>query len=354
MARDVPSSQIVEPRTNALLPPKAFAALLAALAAALVIAVLSYRSLISRSAAADAMNHTKQVQEQTGKVLSALQDGETGQRGYLLTANEHYLEPYEAAHEKVPGLIAVLRQLTIDNPVQQERIAELEAATRNKFDELAETIAHERAGDHAGALAIVRTDRGKAAMDRARGTLDEMLTSEQALLTERTDAWEASVTSRAYVVFGGVGVLVLMIILIGVLASRDYRAVATEAWVRRVQAALVTEIQGDVRLESLGDKILRSLSRNLRAMVGAVFVTEGNQLRRIGGTAVAGDAATTRRLGEGVLGEAAREGTLVYIDKLPADYLKISTGLGEGRPQALALAPAVVDGQVVAVTELAF
>jgi len=52
-------------------------------------------------------------------------------------------------------------------------------------------------------------------------------------------------------VFVGVGVLILMIILIAVLASRDYRAVAAEAWVRRIQVALTTEMQGDVRLESL-------------------------------------------------------------------------------------------------------
>ena len=329
-------------------------ALIGALLAAAVIAVLSYRSLITRSDAADAMNHTKQVQQQTEKVLSALRDGETGQRGFLLTGSDRYLEPYEQGREQLPGLIAVLRQLTADNPTQLERITELEAIAKTKFDEMAETLAHERAHDHAGALAIVRSDRGKNAMDRARTLLGEMEDAEQALLVHRTAAWEDSVTSSSYIVFGGVGVLIVMIVLIGVLASRDYRAVASEAWVRRVQVALTTEMQGDVRLDSLGDKVLRTLSGNLAAPVGAVYAVDGAQLRRIAGIALAPDAALTKKLGEGLGGEAARSGTVVHIDNLPTDYLRVGSALGDGKPSALAIAPAVVDGQVVAVTELAF
>ncbi|HET9992265.1 MAG TPA: CHASE3 domain-containing protein, partial [Kofleriaceae bacterium] len=329
-------------------------ALVAALLAAAVIAILSYRSLITRSDSADAMNHTKQVQQQIEKALSALRDGETGQRGFLITGAERYLEPYERGREQLPGLLAVLRQLTADNPTQQQRISEVEAIAKTKFDEMAETLALERAHDHAGALAIVRTDRGKNSMDRARALLGEMEDSEQALLTQRTQAWEDSVTSSSYVVFGGVGVLIVMIVLIGVLASRDYRAVAAEAWVRRIQVALTTEMQGDVRLDSLGEKVLRTLSGNLHAPVGAVYAVDGAQLRRIAGVALAPDAAVTKKLGEGLGGEAARAGSIVHIDDLPADYLRISSALGDSRPRALVVAPAVVDGQVVAVTELAF
>jgi signal transduction histidine kinase/CheY-like chemotaxis protein/CHASE3 domain sensor protein len=344
----------IEKRSTAFLPTNAMVALIGALLAAAVIAILSYRSLITRSDAADAMNHTKQVQEETERVLSALRDGETGQRGFLITGSDRYLEPYERGREQLPGLIAVLRQLTVDNPTQLQRISELEGIAKSKFDEMAETVRRERANDHAGALAIVRTDRGKNSMDRARTLLGEMSDVEQGLLSQRTRAWEDSVTSSTYVVFGGVGVLIIMIILIGVLASRDYRAVAAEAWVRRVQVALTTEMQGDVRLDSLGDKVLRTLSGNLHAPVGAVYAVDGVQLRRIAGVALAPDAAMTKKLGEGLGGEAARSGVVVHIDPLPDDYLRISSGLGDGKPSALAIAPAVVDGQVVAVTELAF
>ncbi|HEX7701268.1 MAG TPA: CHASE3 domain-containing protein, partial [Kofleriaceae bacterium] len=346
--------QATERRSKAILPPKALAALIGALAAALVIAVLSYRSLITRTAAADAVQHTQLVASELNQLQAVITDGETGQRGYLLTGADRYLGPSTAARNRWPGLLAVLRQLTRDNGEQQQRIAELEPILDSKFAELDDTIRLERKHDHAAALEIVNSDRGKELMDRGRDLIIAMLGSERDLLATRSAAWEASVTTSAYVVFGGVAVLILMIILIGVLASRDYRTVSNEAWVRNIQASLVEQMQGDVRLESLGDNVLRTLARKLGAPVGAMYVVEGKQLRRIAQTSLEDGTDPVRKLGDGMIGEVAQRDTTVHIDHLPDGYLKISSALGETKPVALAIAPAVVDGQVVAVTELAF
>ena len=69
-----------------------------------------------------------------------------------------------------------------------------------------------------------------------------MLQNERKLLASRTAEWEATVTSSAYVVFGGVALLFAMFGLIAVLSSRDYRSVSAEAWTRRVQVKLGDEI----------------------------------------------------------------------------------------------------------------
>ena len=343
----------VQQRSRAWLPSKAFGALVAAIAVAVVIAVLSYRSLISRSLAAEAMHHTEAVEQEIHQILAALADCETGQRGYLLTGSEHYLEPYQGGRERLPGLFKDLRQLTLDNPDQQRRIGELEAAAQSKLDELAETISRERQGDHAGALAIVRTDRGKNAMDRARTMITTMTEAEQTLLAMRTIDWEDSVSTTSYVVFGGVGVLIAMLFLIGILASRDFRAVEDEAWVRRVQVSLTEHMQGDFGLESLGDKVLRTLGRNLGAIAAAVYVVDGKQLRRIAAASNSAEVPMTKQLGEGLIGELGKTKTVIHIDELPENYIKFSSALGEGRPKALAIASAAIDGQIVAVTELA-
>ncbi|MEO8841330.1 MAG: response regulator [Kofleriaceae bacterium] len=346
--------QATERRSTAILPPKALAALIAALGAAAVIAMLSYRSLITRSAAADAMQHAQLVTSELNQLQAVVTDGETGQRGFLLTGAVRYLAPYTSAHNRLPGLLAVLRQLTIGNGAQQQRLEELEPILDSKFDELDETINLERKHDHEAALAIVNSDRGMDLMDRGRELINAMLGSERALLATRTDAWDASVTSSAYVVFGGVAVLIIMILLIGFLASRDFRTVANEAWVRSIHAALAEQMQGDVRLESLGDKVLHTLSRELGAPVGAMYVVEGPNLRRIAQTSLEGGTDPIRKLGDGMIGEVAQRDTTVHIDKLPDGYLKVSSALGEAKPVALAIAPAIVDGRVVAVTELAF
>ena len=343
----------VQQRSKAWLPSKAFGALVAAIAVAVIIAVLSYRSLISRSSAAEGMHRTEVVEEEISEVLAALSDCETGQRGYLLTGSEHYLEPYNGGRERLPALFTSLHQLTLDNPDQQRRLGELEAASQSKLDELGETINHERQGDHAGALAIVQTDRGKNEMDRARTVIATMLEAEQKLLAIRTIEWEDSVSRTSYIVLGGVGLLIAMLCLIGLLASRDFRAVEAETWIRRVHVSLTEHMQGDFGLESLGDKVLRTLGRNLGAIAAAVYVVDGKQLRRIAAASNTADVPLTKQLGEGLIGELGKTKTVVHIDDLPENYLKFSSALGEGRPKALAIASAAVDGQIVAVTELA-
>ncbi len=343
----------VPQRSKAWLPSKAFGALVAAIAVAVVIALLAYRSLISRSSAAEAMQHTEMVEREINQVLAALSDCETGQRGYLLTGSEHYLETYNGGRERLPALFKGIHQLTLDDPEQQQRTGELEAASQSKLEELAETIASERAGDHAGALALVQTDRGKNAMERARAVIATMTAAEQKLLAMRTLEWEDSVSSTSYIVFGGVALLIAMLGLIGILASRDFRAVEAEAWVRRVQVSLTEHMQGDFGLESLGDKVLRTLGRNLGAIAAAVYVVDGKQLRRIAAASNSSEVPMTKQLGEGLTGELGKTKTVIHIDDLPENYIKFSSALGEGRPKALAIASAAIDGEIVAVTELA-
>ena len=299
------------------------------------------------------MHRTEQVEHDIDQIRSELAGCETGQRGFLLTGSEHYLEPYNGCRERLPALFTGLRQLTVDDPEQQRRLGELEAASQSKLDELSETITRERRGDHAGALAVIQTDRGKNAMERAETVIAAMSASEQGLLGARASEWEESVASTSYIVFGGVGLLIAMLLLIGLLASRAFRAVEAEAWVRRVQVSLTEHLQGDFGLESLGAKMLRTVGANLGAVASAIYIVEGTQLRRIAASSTSADVPLTKQLGEGLTGELGKTMTVLHLADLPEGYLKLSSALGEGRPKALAIASAAVDGQILAVTELA-
>ncbi len=109
---------------------------------------------------------------------SDVQDAETGQRGYLLTGNERYLEPYERARSQLAARFKELESFVGSNLVQQRRLAELRSDIDRKLDELARTIAMRRDGDAQAALALVNSDVGKAAMDALRSTISEMRTEE--------------------------------------------------------------------------------------------------------------------------------------------------------------------------------
>ena len=353
----VTSTAAPVPRSRAWLPTPSFVVLVVAFVAILVIAVLAYRSLEARAEASEAVAHTNEVQDQLHRFLSNVKGAETGQRGFLLTGDEHYLDPYHLAVSAIPANRETLRQLTADNPAQQQRLGVLEPLLAGKLAELAETIAAKRRGDHDGALAIVQSDRGKLEMDRIRETVEAMLAAEQNLLMQRTSEWEATVTWSSYVMLTSGVVLLLMIVLIGVLASRDFRAVESESWARRVQLSLTSQLQGDLRTESIGDTVLSVMTANLRARVGAIYVAEpGGTLKRLAGhgLAAAGEPAALIQAGEGLTGQAVKQGSLLHLRELPERYLEVSSSVGKSSPRELVIAPARVDGVVQAVTELGF
>ncbi|HMM75374.1 MAG TPA: PAS domain S-box protein [Gammaproteobacteria bacterium] len=107
-------------------------------------------------------------------VLSILQDAETGQRGFLLSGNERYLEPYLEARARIDGELGHLDEIRTDVELDEESIAALRTTTEAKFTELAETLAaYKRAGMEA-ARAVLLTHRGQAAMDAVRAQIGRL------------------------------------------------------------------------------------------------------------------------------------------------------------------------------------
>ncbi|MGZ5096177.1 MAG: CHASE3 domain-containing protein, partial [Burkholderiales bacterium] len=118
--------------------------------------------MANRSAAAeDAIIHGTEVRRTARSLLVELLNAETGQRGFLLTADEKYLEPYATAKSSLDTLLSNLRELTSDNESEQGRIQHLKSLSDAKMGELLETIILMRQGQHADALGILNSGRGK-------------------------------------------------------------------------------------------------------------------------------------------------------------------------------------------------
>ena len=152
------------------------------MAAVAFIALLTYRSLQARSIAAQRVTHSLEVVGQLQSILSMVKDGETGERGFLLTGEETYLEPNVNAKAQLPEELKRARELVGDDPEQAQRLAGLEQAVNEKIAEQDQTIALRRKGDVAAAIAHVRTDRGQAVMDRIRSLVTTMEAAERAAL----------------------------------------------------------------------------------------------------------------------------------------------------------------------------
>jgi signal transduction histidine kinase len=143
---------------------------------------------LSVSAARVRVERSHLVARATDSVLAELLNAETGQRGFLLTGREDYLQPFTAAAPAVAGAIAQLRALTADNPAQGERLTRLDRLAQAKLGELRHAIELRRSSGLDAVIAVVNNDQGKRAMDDIRGVLAQMRAEEARLLDERSAA----------------------------------------------------------------------------------------------------------------------------------------------------------------------
>ncbi|WP_026903470.1 response regulator [Pedobacter glucosidilyticus] len=127
--------------------------------------------------------HTKDVLDASDKILSDLKDAETGQRGYLLTGKESFLEPYYSGLKSLPGSLKVAIDLTQDNPVQTQRFEELSSIIDIRLNVLTKLVEDKKFG-----RSYVEADLeiGRQAMEKSRKIINEIKDTENALLIERT------------------------------------------------------------------------------------------------------------------------------------------------------------------------
>ena len=143
----------------------------------------SYISITNLISSADLVAHSNQVMSNLDGVMSTLKDAETGQRGFLLTGEKVFLEPYEGAREHALSLINNITQETSDNPHQQKNIKELQGVVEGRLTILNKTIDIKRRG---GNVSVAELLDGKLYMDSVRVLANKMQAEEKRLLAERT------------------------------------------------------------------------------------------------------------------------------------------------------------------------
>lgn len=148
----------------------------------LVIAAVGHYESKRVSISEQKIIHTYQDLVTLETVISELKDAETSQRGYLLTSDELYLQPYYFALKILPDLLQELMFLIADNPRQQQSLIELNTLVDQKLAKLDLTIVTQRLGKTEAALAMVRTSQGRTIMDQIRSVVKQMRQEEERLL----------------------------------------------------------------------------------------------------------------------------------------------------------------------------
>jgi signal transduction histidine kinase len=221
-------------------------------------------------------------------VLSLVQDAETGQRGFLLTGNDRYLRPYEAAAGQIEERLKRLSQVLAHEQDQIADLARLKTAVADKLGELAQTVTLQRAGRRDEALAVVDTERGRNAMLSVRRIVALMTAREDKAFAESSG--DAARSGSQLVVFMTAGLLLAA--GLAVLAQMIVRRNAREADAARAALAEANEgleaavAERTADLTQANDEIQRFayiVSHDLRAPLVNVmgFTSELDAARKV-------------------------------------------------------------------------
>lgn len=165
--------------------------------------------------------HTQKVLYKSQKVLSVLEDVETGTRGFVITGDTLFLQPYYLSKDSIQANIAALKILTKDNPVQQLRIDTVSILAGIKVKISSSVVQLRQDKNYEQASIIQLLEHGKKVMDKIRILISEIQGEENVLLAIREQIAEktASHSKKVFFIFLG---SILVLIVAAVAASRYF------------------------------------------------------------------------------------------------------------------------------------
>lgn len=143
----------------------------------------SYISIKNLIKSADLVVESNEIINDVDNIVSMLKDAETGQRGYLLTGNTVFLDPYERSIKRTDSLFARVIAATKENDFEQIKLKELRTIIDKRMDILIRTI---QAKKNNGVVLEASLLEGKQYMDDARQIIREIRNEEKRSLTEKT------------------------------------------------------------------------------------------------------------------------------------------------------------------------
>nr|WP_255704246.1 CHASE3 domain-containing protein [Erythrobacter sp. SN021] len=231
--------------------------------------LLVYQTVEAERAQREQVAKTTEILEELRLVNNAALNGETGQRGYLITLDRRYLSPYQIGREQIDPALDRIRALIGDEatPRQTELIDQIDALARAKFDEMAASVELLENGQLLDARRAVLTDEGVETMERLSRAIAEMEQIENAILADR-NTQAARTEARLLPLLGALLVLLILAMIAGArLVGRAARAEAEAA-----QAAVVSEARdrADLLARELNHRV-----KNLFAVILAIVQMSG-------------------------------------------------------------------------------
>ncbi|MBD2231943.1 response regulator [Phormidium tenue] len=382
---------------------------------ALGLTVLAVLGAVAYRTTTDLIRNAKQ-EKATYQVLGYLNDletdivnAETGQRGYLITGQPRYLEPYEKALTEIADNYEVLRQLSVDDPVLQSRLVTLKPVIDARLSRLREGIRLRDTGGFTAAQNFLLTDTGRQLMEQLRNLIAELEEQERQLLEERAAQSQLAAQRTLDTVSFGVPASFVILTLVGWGLSRNIsrplrnlsdtaeqlaagnlavtlpdsadqdetgiltrtfnqmvtnlretiRANEEQRWLKSNLADLSQQLQGQRSLETLAELMLTYVAPLVDAQQGVLYLLDPTsdppRLKLLSSYAYQARKHLSNefKLGEGLVGQCALEKQRIVLTEVPQDYIQIRSGLGSAPPLTIVVLPLMFENAVKGVLELA-
>jgi methyl-accepting chemotaxis protein len=269
----------------------------------IVIGAVAYASINKLMGTSQSVTHTHEVLEHIAGVLSLLKDAETGQRGYLITGDEAFLEPYRTGSGDVLMMSKELRNLTADNPNQQKRMDSIAPIVAAKLAELKESVELRAKSSADESVKIVRAGEGKRLMDNIRRILDEMDNEERGLLRQRAQEGVAAASGAKSVIVFGTLLCLLLVTIVGFLITRSLSRQIGGS-VGQIQSSS-TELQAAANQQATATKEQATAMTEISTTISELLATS----RQIAESAqhvahIAGQTASAARSGDATVATA--------------------------------------------------
>lgn len=265
---------------------------------------LVYQTVEAERAEREQAQLTADLIEELQRVHTAALNGETGQRGYLITLDRRYLRPYQEGEEQIDPALRRMRELLGDNATtrQEELLDEIDALSRAKFDELESSVILLEDGRLLDARREILTDEGQETMERLRRALAEMEETERRILAQQAEA-TARIEGRVLPLLGSLIALLLIAIFLGSrLVTRAARAEAEAAQagalgeardradllarelnhrVKNLFAVVLAIVQMSARDKPEAKPVTDAIAQRIRALLTAHEVSQGELDREL-------------------------------------------------------------------------
>jgi signal transduction histidine kinase/DNA-binding response OmpR family regulator/CHASE3 domain sensor protein len=377
--------------------------------------LFSTQKLVTSS---EEVNHTHEVLIYSENLISCMKDAETGQRGYIITLDAAFLEPYDDAKKNVINTYENLLELTTDNPVQQKNLRAAKMFIDQKFEQMQTVIntkkLHKIVGDTVGIYREML--KGKRYMDELRTVVIRIKNEEERLLNLRAEEQDKFISFTPKLVVAAALISILITIFSYVKIKRDveerarkqkededkyketseritvmegvtqklsngdyasrsidqkqdelgrvstalnsmavslennFTTLNNKNWLQEGAVKIGDAIRGERNVNQLATKLINCVTDYLQAPIGTLYINNTGSFSLASSYSLS-NAPKQFTLGEGLIGQAAKNKEVRVIDDLPPDFL-ISSSVGNTLPVSLIIIPLVYENETIAIIEL--